>query len=358
VGAITAAARLSAIAAFVLATRPGPAAATPNGFPGSTKTARPTSKAADTPPPADVKLAIQTPTTRGPWTLRVVNDGDVPVRIVADARLLFFDVTPRGARKSRRCELPSDMRPDDDLERPLVLPPKRAYAETFEPRLYCFDADSLSPGAIVVAHLGWTGRAARPPFELSAIDGVKPEIAPRKSIDAPPIALPDEPTPAAIPPAAPGSDTPRLSLRSPRAMDAESASQIEIPVTLRNEGGHSVVVRFRPEMLAFDVVGPAGAAHCTWPMLPAAAMRELFTTLPPGGTTSLSVLLTAYCAGNALDPAGLFVVRPRLDTRRGSGADIGLRTFDGEVVAAAPTVVRLHRSQTRDGLVRPKLEPQ
>src|ERR1700687_1289276 len=110
------------------------------------------------------------------------------------------------------------MRPGDDLDRGLVLPPGRAYVENFEPRLYCFGKklDALPPGAIVVARLGWTGRGTRPPLELSSIDGVEPEVAPRKALDTPPVALPDEPTPSAVPVALRRDtdlDAPRLSLR-------------------------------------------------------------------------------------------------------------------------------------------------
>src|SRR3974390_2033156 len=46
-------------------------------------------------PAPNVKLELETPTTRGPWTVRIVNAGEVPVRIVADARLLALDVVPR-----------------------------------------------------------------------------------------------------------------------------------------------------------------------------------------------------------------------------------------------------------------------
>ena len=50
------------------------------------------------PPPApEVKLSLTAPTTRGTWKLRVTNDGDVPVRIVADARDARARRHPRGA---------------------------------------------------------------------------------------------------------------------------------------------------------------------------------------------------------------------------------------------------------------------
>jgi len=316
-------------------------------------------------PAPDVHLAIAAPTTRGPWTMRVTNDGSIPVRIVADARALWLEVTPRSARKATRCELPGDMRPGDDLQQPLVLPPGRSYAESFEPRLYCFgraQVDALAPGAIVVAHLGWPGKADKPPFSVSPIDGVEPRVAPMRAIAAPAIALPDEPTavPAPSPPPLLDADAypPKLDVTAPTAIDAPSATGLSIPVTLHNDGTRTVIVRFRPETLAFEVTGATGVENCAWPALPSAPMRELFLRLPPKGTSTQAVTLATYCTGHALDQAGLVVVRPRLDTRQASGADIGLHTFDGEVIAMMPTIVRLHHGLAAAPLRHPSVEPQ
>jgi hypothetical protein len=300
----------------------------------------------------DAGLRIEAPTTRGPWTMRVTNGGAVPLRIVADARLLSLDVTPRSARTAIHCELPDDMRPTGDLERALVVPPNRSYAESFEPRLYCFGkgkTEALAPGAIVVARLGWAaGSKTEPPFEVSPLEAVQPELAPLKSLTAPPVALPDEPTAwsptlvATIPGGA-RPDVPRLSLQSAPWVDAVWPNEIAIPITLRNESARVVIVRFRPEVLSFDVVGAGGVEHCAWPTVPAAPLREMFSTLAPKGSEALDVALSAYCAGHGLDRAGLLVARPRVDTTKASGAAVGLRTFDGEVVAATPTLIRLHR---------------
>jgi hypothetical protein len=299
--------------------------------------------------------------------MRVTNNGNVPVRLAADARLLWLEVTPRSARKAVRCTLPADMRPSDDMQSPLVLPPKRSYAETIEPRLYCFgraELDALAPGAIVVAHLGWPGTSKSRPFVVSPIDGVEPSVAPLRSIAADAIAVPDEPTAAPAPtePPAAGAEAfpPRLTVTSQTAVDASSPNDLSVPVTLHNDGTRPVLVRFRPGSLAFEVNGPGGIENCAWPLPPAAPMRELFTTLAPRASATLSVLLNTYCTGHALDQSGLIVVRPRLDTRRASGAEIGLRTFDGEVIALHPTVVRLHRGATakrQPALRQPQLEP-
>ena len=327
--------------------------------------ARPKPK--ETPPAGplpDIKLTIETPTRMGPWTMRVTNAGDVPIRLVADARVLVLEVTPRSAAKPVRCQLPADMRPLDDMDSPLVLPPGRTYAERFQPRLYCFGGrllDALSPGAIVVAHLGWPGgNPARPPFAVQSIEGVEPELAPLKSVDSLPVAVPDDPAVMLEVPTTPRPDDPdpaRLTIRGATTIDAPSASNISVQVALHNEGKRPVTVRFRPETLRFDVSGPTGVEDCRWPALPVAAMRELFSTLQPQATTDLAVLLAAYCSGHAFEDPGLLVVRPAMDTRKASGADIALRTFDGQVIATIPTLIRLHRGLKPRHLTRPQLEP-
>ena len=345
---------------------PAPAAATQAPAPKPVVVrARPRPKeTAPVGPVPDIKLTIDTPTRLGPWTMRVTNAGDMPVRLVADARLLVLEVTPRSAAKPVRCELPADMRPADDMDSPLVLPPGRTYAERFEPRLYCFGGrllDALAPGATVVARLGWTGGSkARPPFAVQSIEGVEPELAPLKTIDSLPVALPDDPAVTLSVPTPPRPDDPdpaRLTVRGPATIDAPSPSNISVDVALHNEGKRPVTVRFRPETLRFDVSGPTGVEECRWPALPVAAMRELFTTLRPGTTADLPVLLAAYCSGRPFDGPGLLVVRPEMDTRKASGADIALRTFDGQVIATTPTLIRLHRGLKPQHLARPQLEP-
>jgi hypothetical protein len=355
---------LFVIAAVVAALPAIPAEAAPTAaHPSSAKLAP--SEAKPAPPTANVSLAIDAPTTRGPWTMRVTNDGDVPVTLVADARLLSLDVTPRGARASEHCELPAEMRPQDDLGRPIVLPPKRTYAERFEPRLYCLEnhrLDALASGSIVVARLGWSGKTARPPLEVAAIEGMESQLTPSKSITSLPIALPDEPTPAATPKDfAEGKPVARvetlLTLEAPRAVDAPTQDAIALPLALVNKGHRAAVVRFRPETLGFEVLGPGGADHCGWSTLASAPTRDLFTTLGPGASLGLTVVLSAYCPTRTFDQPGFYVVRASLDTRKASGAEIGLRSFDGQVIATAPTVVRLRHGVKAEALVRPRLQP-
>ncbi len=259
-------------------------------------------------PPLPLTLTLDAPTPRGTWTMRVTNDGEAPVAITADARGLVFEVTPRGARRPVKCSLPADMRAADELDRLLVIPPHRAYSERFEPRLYCVGGnrlEALAPGAMVVATL-----AAGPHATHSA-----------------PIALPDEPAPTFDPKDAPPPSPypePALNLFAPVQIDAPDADGIEIPITLTNTGKRTAQVRFRPETLGFEVLGPTGANHCPWPTLISAPTREVFSSIPPGASESMTVLLTAYCARTAFTQPGLYVLRASFDSRRASGAEIGI----------------------------------
>ena len=154
-----------------------------NRTPGATKEP-------ELPVPA-LKLTVVAPSARGEWTMHLQNMDAVPIRIVADARLLTLDVTSHSDDEDKspvvHCAPPRRDASRGDEERGLVIPPHRAYAERFDPRLYCFgarEADALVPGASVVARLGWArGRGPKaPPYIVSAIDGVEPKLGPEKEI--------------------------------------------------------------------------------------------------------------------------------------------------------------------------------
>jgi hypothetical protein len=160
-----------------------------------------------------------------------------------------------------------------------------------------------------------------------------------------------------MPPAAPDDpDPPRLTIRAQPSIDTATPQGISLNVTLRNEGSRPVTLRFRPESLRFTVAGPDGVEECSWPRGPVAAMRELYSTVRPGGTAALAVTLDAYCGGHALDTPGLLLITPHFDARRSSGEDIGVRSFDGLVDATVPTVVRLRRGLKPPRFVRPHVE--
>lgn len=124
-------------------------------------------------PPPPVSFRVIAPSAKGPWLLRVDNEGDQPVRIAADVRLLRFEVrapaadkTPKSLvhqggwqRRATVCDGPSIFGIGDHFPvgRELILEPGHSFVEEFDPRLICFDDDAklLVPGAMVKAYYGW-----------------------------------------------------------------------------------------------------------------------------------------------------------------------------------------------------------
>ena len=124
-------------------------------------------------PPPPVTLRIIAPSAKGPWLLRIDNEGDQPVRIAADVRLLRFEVRAPAAEKTPKslthqsgwqrraavCDGPSTFGIADHFPvgRDLIVEPGHSYVEEFDPRLICFDDDAklLVPGAMVKAYYGW-----------------------------------------------------------------------------------------------------------------------------------------------------------------------------------------------------------
>jgi hypothetical protein len=300
--------------------------------------------------------------------MRVENRGAVPLKLAADARLVVLEVTPPGGKKAVRCELPADMRPGPE-ERALVLPPQRAYAEVFDPRLYCFGAKeeaALVPGASVVAHLGWpNARKVSPPFVVEPLEGVSPPVAAAKEIAAPEWTIPQPtttgaPTATAPPARAPEEldpNAPKIVLIASPREDAYDARGATVTVTVLNHSAKPVPLLLRPETVSFDVVAPDGSSQRCGSVHPVdAPIRELYTTVPARGRESLRVLVGDICPERPFDQPGLYTIRPELDTRQASGRPVGLRTFDGVAPAPLATHLRVRHARKPSLPRRPTLE--
>jgi hypothetical protein len=328
----------------------------------------PSSAAGSAPPPA-VLFTVSATSAHALWKMKVENTGDVPVRLTADARLLALDVTAPGSKTTVHCSLPAEMRPTNDVDRALILPPKRSYSETFDPRLYCFgnqEAAALVPGAAVAAHLGWPSKppARTPPFEVSPIEGVEPLVLAMKELSTPPWTIPlDPPRPAdtavVTSPATQGTADAfpvKLRLVSTTRLDVGRAFEIPVTVTVSNEGVRPVTFLFRPETVNFEVLGPQGAEECRWPQHVTAPSRDVLTTLAPKGKAALTVLLTSACTGKTFDQAGLLIVRPHLDTREVGTRELGVHAFEGEIISEKVTVIRLREGRVTPQVTRPQLD--
>ena len=361
----------------------------------------------------------------GPWRLRIENTGSTPVRLIADARLVTMDVEateqeeddaqaaaiaadPRNAgapqsvsstaKRARRvkkllvahCRLPPEMRPaDEDDGRALVVPPGRAYAETFDVRALCFgaDLDTLVPGAKVTPHYGWTSRpkkvargrheaAFSGPAVVGPVDGTPApgaatvgslaELdAPTLTLAAPPILDPNMARPPQPDEDRDGDgvvDNPpkfdrhhHLVLSLPRYVDHESRLDIPAPLTLTNEGDRPRAVFYRASRIRYEVTSPVGE-HLTCGSPPdETPLREFYTHLAHGQSAHLPMVVSDVCDVDVFSRAGVYEVIAHLDDSGLAGAQDALDAFAG-VLSSKPMLVRVRRESRHFDQPRPRLE--
>jgi hypothetical protein len=356
------------------------------------------------PPP--LSLTVSPGTGGGPWTLRVENTGEVPVRIVADPRLLALELTrapeaepsvaPRASKKTAktkpapttlRCALPADARPTSDDGPGLVVPAKRSWSTTFDPLFFCFGArerKALLPGVTVTPTLGWplpavrAGKepaAPRPPFLVTPVGAAVGKLAPAKQIQGAPFMLAEavtvEPATAATPApsadASPDGDAPSpdhtqpatkapLVLSVPEAIDVARATDATATVTAENRTDRAVPILFRPSTLQLRVTGPSGSVTCGSRAEVESPIRELFVTIAPRRRAQVTMLLASACPAGTFDEPGVYRIVPRLDTTAASGRPLGLKTWDGEIEGSRPLLVRVRRGKPPAEPSRPSLD--
>ena len=119
--------------------------------------APPTSEVPAKPPSLQFAVVQQGPSQ--PWVMGIVNRSDHSAKLIADPRLLSFEVSVPGKKKPVTCELPAPLRPAKAHARYGVwLEPGQGVVKVFDPRLYCFASSGqqvLVPGAIVTPKFGW-----------------------------------------------------------------------------------------------------------------------------------------------------------------------------------------------------------
>lgn len=349
------------------------------------------------PSPPPLSLSVAPGSGGAPWRLRVENTGDLPMRVVADPRLLTLELDrpppddESKARKGRRpepsvlrCALPADARPTIDDGPIVVIPAKRSWSASFDPLFYCFgprERAALVAGAVVKPRLGWAPpktRAPRgakspapsPPFAAVPVGAAVGQLSPVKELEGAAVTLTEDvavaPPPAAgaIAPAASdadaGAEAPKeerdLVLSVPAAVDVARGSEIGTTVTLTNTGERAATLLFRPQTLMFKVTGPGGSVTCGSRAEVEAPIRELFVRLGPKGRAQLPVLLTSVCPSGTFDDPGVYRVLPRLDTTGASGRPLGMKTWDGETEAKEPLLVRVRSPRKPAAPTRPSLD--
>lgn len=330
--------------------------------------ARPKTPAPPPPPPQDpakLEVALIASEAGRAWGVRVTNVGLIPLRVVADARLLSFDLTPAAGGPAVRCALPADMTPSSDAERAIVLVPGRSYTEGFDPRLYCFgakEAAALVAGAQATPHYGFGGRTGSPFVAIPlAPDGTDRSTLPSsvRMLHGTAVTVPAPTSPPVVtpPPAAPlEADPVRVRVTLPDRVDFASIEERTLTVTVRNDGDRALRTLLLPGTVGFLVITPSGVTVRCGLSTALNPIAELLGSVAPHGRADITVQPGATCPSGTFDAAGLYVVKPRFDTSHlGQGA-AGVTLFRGEVVGT-PSLLRLHTGPVLRPLPRPDPAP-
>jgi hypothetical protein len=340
------------------------------------------------PPPLDFRVAEIGP--RQPWSMAITNRSEHPVEIMADPRLLWFEVIVPGKRKTQTCRLPKELFPSRAQRRhSVVLRPQEAIVHSFDPRLYCFSNDGqwrLVPGALVTPHFGWPEKTKtiwkhgkrvtvkvpqKEPFVAEVIEsspkeasklpgdiGDGPDVKGQsiKEVQAVPFAL--------VSAYAEWSRT-RLErkrkeqegpfqLKLTRGSDAEEERSATIRMSIKNRDKHSHYVYIRRELFSFEVTGPDGMVTCDPEPDYRAPDRQAFFNMTPGRTVSLTSRLVELCPRGTFARPGLYLIHARMDPNR-RGREFDLDAFVGRIVSYDPVSVRIRTGERKRMAKRPAM---
>ena len=325
---------------------PKAAAAKPTAAPASTPAAEPL------PNPA-VRLWMVASAPQGPWTMRIDNEGDKPLRIPADVRLLRFEiepepyvapseaadakpkkaVKPKAPAKPIVCKIPAPLRADGFPEKSaLLLRPGESYVESFDPRLFCFGKDAaarLVGGAVVHTRFGWeapkkpawSAAKKKPDTGPFAVEGTAfpPEVMPLRELTAPTMVLRFNPSPKRPAPEARPEEPPAdASAPQPMAADAKATDGKEPQPAATDAGATDAK---EPQPAATDAKAPAPPP----PVVDENAPRLELTGAPfieASSTTRATITLTATNVGRR---PMLVALHPRMLGFRIDGPDGVLR---------------------------------
>lgn len=324
-----------------------------------------------------------------PWVLGIVNRGDHNARLIADPRLLSFEVNVPGKKKPVTCELPAPLRPSQAHARYSVwLEPGQGVVKAFDPRLYCFGSSGqqiLVPGAIVTPKFGWAEKTKTvwkggkkqlipvqqsEPFIAHLARPSEPEPEPSsppasapapgdqatdsdggtatqgiKGLRAPPIALGSEyrAWSAAALPRPQKTDAP-IAIDMKQGSDAASDLYATVEITLKNKSRQTQYVYFRRELLNLEVMGPGGAASCDPQPDTRAPDRHAFLRLSPGERMSIPSRLVELCPKETFQRPGFYLVHARFEATE-TGEQFGLEAYVGRVATEHPANVRIRSGE-------------
>lgn len=132
-------------------------------------------------PPPPLSIQVVAPSPDPPWTLRIDNEGERPVRIPADIRLLSFEIQrPGKAATWEPCRPAPGQKPSAfPSNRAIYLQPGESWVEDFDPRLFCFGlpGDRLRGGTLVRPRFGFGKQGWSPNREPYAAQSTDEPVA-------------------------------------------------------------------------------------------------------------------------------------------------------------------------------------
>jgi hypothetical protein len=316
-------------------------------------------------PAADLSLTVEERGPGLPWKMTVANKGDSAQRIVADPRLLWFEVRVPGKKKLESCKLPDDQFPKKpDKRTHVTLEPGEGVEQTFDPRLYCFAAGGqwqLVPGTIVTPHFGWPekkktvwrkGKKVQETPKQSAPFVVQPPDAKsddaegaEKELVAEPFALRSDYARWARKGINPEKeDDSPIVMTTVQGSDAQAERTATVSVTVKNRSKETQTVYFRRELVKYEVMRPDGLATCDPQPDLRAPDRQAFARLGPGRSISVTSRLVELCPTGTFDKPGLYLVHARFQATE-TGEDFKLDSFVGEVLSRGPATVRIRTGE-------------
>jgi hypothetical protein len=279
---------------------------------------------------------------------------DGPAEVIADRRLLRFEVRAEGSRRRIRCRHPAAPR-RAEIDRIRTLGPGAdppVWREWIDLRMYCWGAAlrALDAGGTLEVTYGFDGRratrtrwVARPPFPVGPDDERASDLARRENAHARTATTSLRTEPLAIapapPPPAPGEGSVRVTLAS---ADAQ-AGATSFRVTLRTVRGTARIYP-RNDLFRFRVRGPLGEVECALHRQPIVPIIDFYRRISTRGGASFGIETGLACPDGTFDLEGIYEVTPFVDLiydgARYELEDVATGTFEGP-----PAPVRIRRSR-------------
>jgi hypothetical protein len=306
-----------------------------------------TARAQQTPVPPSTPSSVTVQVTPSAdtlhWSFELQNGARAPVEVVADRRLLWFDLVPPaelppppGARRRRvrrpapvRCLAPN--RPgSNDTAQHVLLPSGGRYIEGFDLREYCglrLPA-GLVPGATLAVHYGFQGRpsAAR----AVVLDHAQPPTV--ELVLAAPLRVPGTAAnwPPAPPPAPLGSERAHVTVSG--ALDGATVMDLRATLRLVSDSPYPQRVFYRPGLFRVEFIDPLGERiECRAGARAYAPERDFFVPLTRRGVGAM-LQLGAICPVERFATPGIYRAQAIYETDV-SGAAFGFQSFQGRATS-------------------------